>query len=77
MTQVTVYKVRMYDISTDEWTVSRRYATERGAEKMGAEIIAGSDLKVDVSDLEPGEEWTPRNFTPWGRGGGFQTQVTS
>lgn len=76
MQKITVYKVRMYDVATDGWTISRRYATERGAERMGGEILPGSGIEIDASQLEAGEEWTPKNFTPWGNTG-FQTRVTS
>jgi len=39
MAQVKVYKVKLYDVTTDESRISRRMATEKGAAIMGGGII--------------------------------------
>ncbi|QHO77823.1 hypothetical protein ACH79_39700 [Bradyrhizobium sp. CCBAU 051011] len=62
--RTTVYKVKLYNIATDEVVISRRMATQEGAAKMGGWTIEGTGHVVDVTDLEPGEEWTPRDFDP-------------
>jgi hypothetical protein len=71
---VTVYKVRLYDISNDEMVVSRRMATVKGANMMGGDIIDGTEVEIDESQLEPGMEWTARGFDPHATKG-FQQQV--
>lgn len=74
MSKIIVYKVRFYDITTDERRISRRMATEIGAQRMGGEIVEQSGIEIPVSDLEAGEDWTPIGYTPNPRGG-FQSQV--
>ncbi len=76
MAKVTVYNIRFYDLQNDELRISRRMATPKGAARMGGEILEGSAVEIDASRLEPGEEWTPRDFNPRERVG-FQTQVTT
>jgi len=39
MAKVTVYNVKVYDISTDEQKISRRMATLEGAAKMQGTVI--------------------------------------
>jgi hypothetical protein len=43
---------------------------------MGGWIIDGTEVVIDRSQLEPGMEWTVRDFNPRARSD-FQTQVTS
>ena len=62
MAQVTVYRVRKYDIFNDEYQESKRMATRAGAELMGAEVLDDTAREIDESQLEPGEQWTRRNF---------------
>lgn len=59
MTKTTVHKVRLYDAKNDETIISRRYATPEGAEMMGGEIIEGTAVVIDLTELEPGFHWTP------------------
>lgn len=61
---VTVYKVKLYDAANDEVRVSRRMATPEGAAIMRGEIIEDSGIEISSSQLEPGEQWTPRGFEP-------------
>jgi hypothetical protein len=76
MAKVTVYKVRFYDIQSDEFSFSRRMATEKGAARMHGEVMENTAVEIDASQLEQGEEWTPRGFNPHQRTG-FQTRVTT
>jgi transcriptional regulator with XRE-family HTH domain len=62
--KVKVYKVKAYNVTTDETLISRRMATEKGAAIMHGEIIAESGIEIDADRLEPGEEWTARDFVP-------------
>jgi hypothetical protein len=76
MTKVTVYKVNLYDVQNDGVRVSRRMATPEGTAMMGGWIVEGSAVEIDASQLEAGEQWTPRDFILNPRVG-FQTQVTT
>jgi hypothetical protein len=73
---ITVYKVRIYNVQTDEFQISRRLATKAGAKMMGGDIVDGSDTDIDESRLEPGTQWTARGFDP-NANVGFQQQVRS
>jgi hypothetical protein len=64
MTKTTVHKVHLYDAKNDETIISRRYATPEGAERMGGAIIEGTAVVIDLTELEPGFGWTPRDFVP-------------
>jgi hypothetical protein len=66
MTEINVYQVRRYDITTDHYTVSRRLMTEEGARMICGEVVSGTAVEIDVGDLEPGEEWTPIGYVPKG-----------
>jgi hypothetical protein len=72
---VTVHKVQAYNIATDELQVSRRMATIAGARIVGGDIIEGTEVEIDESQLEPGRQWTARNFNPHSTGG-IQRQVS-
>jgi hypothetical protein len=63
MPKVRVYKVKVYDISTDEWRISSRMATLEGAKTMKGEVLADTDVAIDDFQLEPGQQWTPKKFT--------------
>ena len=64
MKKVTVYKVKVYDIYKDEPVLSRRMATREGAAIMKGDVIENTATEIDASQLEPGENWTPRDFIP-------------
>ncbi|MCP3402848.1 hypothetical protein [Bradyrhizobium sp. CCGB20] len=66
MARTTVHKVKLYNVATDEVVISRRMATNEGAIKMGGWTVEGTGVVVDLTDLEPGEEWTARDFDPAG-----------
>ncbi len=64
MAKTTVNKVRMYGAKNDEMIISRRYATPEGADMMGGEIIEDTAVVIDLTELETGFGWTPRDFVP-------------
>ncbi len=64
MAKVTVYKVQVYNITTDQFVLSRRMATREGAKIMRGEVIENTAVEIDETQLEPGEKWTPRDFKP-------------
>jgi hypothetical protein len=64
MDKVTVYKVKVYDIYKDELALSRRRAIREGAAIMKGDVIANRATEIDASQLDPGENWTPRDFAP-------------
>jgi hypothetical protein len=39
-------------------------ATREGAAIMKGTTIEDTEVEVDTSQLEPGEIWTPKDFTP-------------
>jgi hypothetical protein len=62
--KVTVYNVKIRDLATDKFVISRRMATHEGAKIMHGEVIEDSATEIDEADLEGGEPWTPRDFIP-------------
>jgi hypothetical protein len=68
MSKTRVYKVKLYDVTTDKSVVSRRMATPEGASNMGGAIVAGTGYVVDVSELEAGEQWASVDFDPAAQG---------
>ncbi|MFW8587526.1 hypothetical protein ACOJBM_29445 [Rhizobium beringeri] len=75
MAKITVYRVRRYDITTDNYIDSRRLMTEKGARMICGEIIRSTAVEIDEEDLESGEEWTPIGYFPKRDGDGIQRQV--
>ena len=76
MVQVTVYRWRRYDITTDETTTSRRYATLAAIEEACGKPIEGSAIEIDEDHLDPQQDgMTPRDYVP-NRRTGFQTEIT-
>lgn len=57
---VRVYKVKLYNVATDEMVISRRMATVAGARMMGGDIVDGTEVEIDESKLESGMQWTAR-----------------
>lgn len=49
MATVTIHRFRLYDINTDAYRVSRRWATRDIIEKIGGEIIISPSAEVDAS----------------------------
>ena len=75
MAKVTVYKVRLYDAVDADSLISNRMATPKGAHMMGGDIVEGSGVVIDASQLEPGAQWTPRGFIPNPRTGNQKKAV--
>ncbi|MDV4183393.1 hypothetical protein R1521_33420 [Rhizobium brockwellii] len=75
MAKITVYRVRRYDITTDNYIDSRRLMTEKGARMICGEIIRSTAVEIDEEDLESGEEWTPIGYFFKRDGDGIQRQV--
>jgi hypothetical protein len=63
MAEIEVFRVKIYDGMTDDYIVSRRMATRRGASIMGGEIF-GKSVSIDELELEEGHQWTPLDFKP-------------
>jgi hypothetical protein len=76
MDKITVYKVGLYDTQNDAPCTSRRMATIQGAAMMGGWIIDRTEVEIDQSQLEPGVQWTARDFNP-NATVGFPRQVRS
>jgi hypothetical protein len=64
MPRVRVYRVTVYDPETDKKFLSRRMATRDGAAIMHGTIIEDTEIEIDESQLERGEQWTPMDFKP-------------
>jgi hypothetical protein len=62
--KVTVYKVKIYNYLTDEFVIFRRMATRSGAAAMRGVVLEETGIDVDSSQLEPGEDWTPKDYKP-------------
>jgi hypothetical protein len=73
--KVTVYRFKKYDISTDNNTESRRWATREAIKRIGGEVLEDTAVEVDAAVLGAEiEGMTERNFNPHPRTG-FQGQV--
>jgi hypothetical protein len=64
MPKVMVYLMKRYDIMTDETRVRPKMATRKRAEELKCEVIEGSGIEIDASQLDHDEEYTPRDFNP-------------
>jgi hypothetical protein len=65
MNKVTVHRFKIYDISNDEWKVSRRWATQEGIDRVCGERIDGTATEIDselVDSEVPG--MTAKNYDP-------------
>ena len=64
MAKVKIYRVKVYNVMTDQPVISRRMATREGAARMKGEILEDTGIAIDESRLEPGEQWTTVDFKP-------------
>jgi hypothetical protein len=64
MSKERVYKVKMYNPTTDGPILSRRMATLEGAATMGGWIVEGSGFVIDQTELEGDMGWTALDFDP-------------
>lgn len=62
MTKVRVHRYRRYDIAIDDYRVSTRMATKEHIDRIGAEVIDGTEAEIDSSLLIDG--WTNKDFDP-------------
>jgi hypothetical protein len=62
--RLKVYKVKLYNVITDQFVISRRMATREGAATMRGVVLEDTGVEIDASQLEPGEHWTPVDFIP-------------
>lgn len=72
---VKIYRFTMYDISTDQTRISRRWGTREGIEAIGGAIL--EDTGIEVGDADATSDMpglTEIGFDPRPRTG-FQTQV--
>lgn len=75
MTKVTIYQFKLYDISTDEKKLSRRWGTRKAIESIGGEVVEDSRVEVDAAVVVSGiDGMTEIGFNPHWRTG-FQRQV--
>jgi hypothetical protein len=61
MLKVTIYKIKCFDVFKDEERILRCMATRSGARLLGNgfEIVEGSGLEIDASQLDRDEVWAP------------------
>ncbi len=71
--QVQIFQFKMFDIGTDEFKESRRWATREFIERVGG-LMTGRAVKVD-EDLVSAEGLAERDFNPEPRGAGFPSHV--
>jgi hypothetical protein len=57
-----VFKFRKYAPTTDDYVTSSRMATKKKIKQIDAEIIPGTEAKIDGKFLKDG--WTEKNFRP-------------
>jgi hypothetical protein len=62
--KVKIYRVKVYNVMTDQPVISRRMATREGAARMKGEVLENTEIAIDDSRLESGEQWTPIDFKP-------------
>jgi hypothetical protein len=78
MATVKVYRFKRYEIASDGYAESRRYATLNGIASVNAVPIEETMVEVEEDQIHseiPGmmpTDWRPSSF-----GGGFQTHVKS
>lgn len=65
MAKITVYRVRRYDIESDNLTDAPRWWRKEGA-PTALEFIEESATEIDDTDLVPGQPYTPMGYNPPG-----------
>jgi hypothetical protein len=58
---VFIHQFRVYDITIDEYRISRRWATREAIERIHGEVIEGSVVEVDATFVDR-DGMTERNF---------------
>lgn len=68
MTTVNIHRFRLYDINTDSYRLSRRWATRDVIEKLGGEIVRAA-VEVDASAVSSDiEGMTVVDYDPYTAG---------
>jgi hypothetical protein len=57
-----VFKFRKYAPTQDDYVTSSRMATKKKIKQLGAEIVPGTEIKIDGQFVKDG--WTEKNFRP-------------
>jgi hypothetical protein len=57
-----VFKFRKYAPTQDDYVTSTRMATKKKIKQLGAEIVPGTEIKIDGQFVNDG--WTEKNFRP-------------
>ncbi|WP_428484487.1 hypothetical protein [Rhodopila sp.] len=75
MGKVKVYRFRLYDITNDDYHLSRRWGTREGIKAVCGMVLEDTETDIDIG-LVGGEVegLTERDFNPHPRAG-FQTKV--
>ncbi|MGE4249938.1 MAG: hypothetical protein AB7F09_11130 [Parvibaculaceae bacterium] len=58
-----VSRFKLFDIMTDEFVVSSRYATGQAIAEIGGRAIPGTEIEIDSADLDE-NGMTARKFEP-------------
>jgi TRAP-type mannitol/chloroaromatic compound transport system permease large subunit len=68
VTNVTIYQFTLYDIGSDEFRKSRRWATREVIEAIGGQLLEGTATVVDASAVALGASsiigMTRRGYNP-------------
>jgi hypothetical protein len=76
LSKVTIYRFRLYDITTDGNRESRRWATREAIERIGGEVLEDTATEVEASAVATDiDGMTVRGFDPHPRTG-FQRIVS-
>jgi hypothetical protein len=60
---IEVFRVKIYDVQSDQHLVSKRLATKKGIETMRG-VAHGPPIAIPESDLQAGEQWTHIDYEP-------------
>ena len=75
LNKVTIYRFMVYDVTSDEFIKSRRWATIEAIERVRGEVLKDTSVEVDPSVLDSEVSgMTVRDFSPHSRAG-FQQKV--
>lgn len=75
MNRTRVYRFRLYDISSDEVRISRRWATREAIAGIGGEVIESATAEIEISEIGAEISGMTRRDYSLSEGDGFQRQV--
>ena len=58
-----VFRFKLFDITTDDFVVSSRYATDQAIAQIGAQAIHGTEIEIDSTKLDE-NGMTAKKFEP-------------